>query len=463
MNNSNFILEADAYNMTHYKMYPENTSYIYSYFESRKGPEGECIVFYGLQAFILQYLQGVRVTDADIAEAEELCQALFKRPLFNKDGFKYIVDKCGGKLNLEIHALQEGTVIKRGNVLFTVVNTDPNLGWLTSFIGSHITHLWNSCTIATQSYNLYRDILDIYQYYGDNIISVRSAVHCFGFRGVSSLETAGSAGSAHLLSFSGTDTLPALKFIKTYYGPCDIAKIAFTVPAAEHSVMTSLGQDGEGDVTDRILDMYPSGIVSIVADSYDIYNFVDNIICTRLKDKILERDGVVVIRPDSGDPMTIIPEILLKLEKGFGSYTNSMKLKLLNNKVRIMWGDGLDRKKIVNIISHLITLGWAPSNVMYGMGAGLLQNANRDTFKFAYKCSSQFRDGKWHDVCKTPLHSDKQSKKGRFAVVLRNNELQTIQSKDLRVGELNYLVPVFRDGELLLHRTFEDIIDMMHG
>lgn len=460
MSKRNFILEADAYNLFHYDMYPSNTEYIYSYFESRTGT-GDEMVFFGLQAFIRQYLEGIQITNADVDEADLFSRAATKKSLFNREGFKYIANECGGRLRLEIRALPEGTKIKRGNVVMTVVNTDPKLAWLTSFIGSHLTHIWNTCTIATQSYKLYRDIYKIYEDAGDNLDLVKSSVHCFGFRGCSSLETAASAGCGHLLSFISSDTLPAMKFALDHYS-ADPMHLVHTVPASEHSVMTSLGRDGEGDMVGRILDKHRLGVVSIVADSYNIYDFVKNIICGTYLHRIKRRFGTVVIRPDSGNPFEILPRLLAMLEESFGTTSNEHGLKLLSDKVRLMWGDGLDRDKIISILKNLVELGWAPSNVVYGMGAGLLQNVNRDTLKFAYKCSSQFRDGEWRDVAKEPLHSDKKSKKGRFAVVMRDNELCTIHIDELREDETNYLQLVFKDGELKRYQFFDSIRDILH-
>jgi nicotinamide phosphoribosyltransferase len=289
-------------------------------------------------------------------------------------------------------------------------------------------------------------------------------LHDFGYRGATGDAAAAIGGAAHLVNFKGTDTLLAMKLALRDYG-ADLGSLGFSVPATEHSVMTALGKDGEAEIVDRLVTNHPSGILSVVADSYNIYEFVKRLGEQPLKQRILDRDGVFVVRPDSvtlqhPSPQALVVQLLNILAYDFGTTETSKGFKVLNPKVRLLWGDGIDPKGIEKIINAAMLAGYSPENLVFGMGGGLLQKVNRDTQRFAFKSSAQKRDGVWHDVFKSPLDATKSSKKGRLMLVenLQHGGFHTAQRGDwLDNDEQDALVTVFENGTLLNQQSFDEI------
>lgn len=237
-------------------------------------------------------------------------------------------------------------------------------------------------------------------------------LHDFGYRGVSSEESASIGGAAHLVNFQGSDTLLGLKLLLDYYVPSTLP--GFSVPASEHSTMTSWGEEGEALAMANMLSQYPTGLVSVVSDSYDIFNACAHIWGETLRNNVEARDGVLVIRPDSGDPAPTIMKLLEILGEKFGFTTNEKNFKVLNPKVRLIQGDGVNPSSINRILNTMRWQGWSADNIVFGMGGGLLQQVNRDTQMFAFKCSAIRRAGEWHDVYKTA--TGKESKRGRLVL-----------------------------------------------
>lgn len=421
VNTDNIILATDSYKLNHWNQYPHDTEAVYSYFESRPGAEFSYTVFFGLQAILKQYLEGVVVTEDDINEAQAVATSHFGNPdLFNLKGWQHILKAHGGRLPLRIKAVPEGTVVPTGNVLMTVENTDPECFWLTNAVESLLTHVWYPSTVATLSRVTKTLIAGFLDRTAESRDGLPFMLHDFGYRGASSHETAAIGGAGHLVNFQGTDTLPAMLLAMKYYG-ADLASLAFSVPATEHSVMTAKGRDGEHEVVSQLLDEYPSGILSVVADSYDIYKFVERV-GTEFKERILARDGVFVVRPDSVTQTDKTPEkltgwILDKLWFHFGGEKNSKGFKVLDPHVRVLWGDGIDPIGIKRILSEATLRGFSAENLVFGMGGGLLQKVNRDTQRFAFKSSAQKRGGKWYEIFKQPLDAAKESKRGRLKLV----------------------------------------------
>jgi nicotinamide phosphoribosyltransferase len=464
----NTILSTDSYKLTHHQMYPEGTEGVYSYFESRQGAEFPYTVFFGLQK-ILEKLE-TPVTMDDVREAYGIAETHFGNPnLFNFDGWNYIVNKLDGKLPIRIKAVPEGSVIPTGNVLMTVENTDPECAWLTNFVESLLTHVWYPSTVATLSRHTKEMIAGHLDATADNRDGLPFMLHDFGYRGASSDETAAIGGAAHLVNFMGTDTLPAMVLAMQAYD-ADPQSLAFSVPATEHSVMTAGGQAQEMMIVADLLEKYPTGILSVVADSYDIYRFVNTVAGLDLnswyKDKILEREGVFVVRPDSITVQHPTPDLLTEwivdtLAKGFGTTTNSKGFKVLNPKIRVLWGDGIDPNGIDKILGRLQLAGYSAENMVFGMGGGLLQKVNRDTQRFAFKCSAQKRDGIWHDVSKIPLDTSKRSKAGRLKLVFSQagnyatERYGVIPMYDVQIPDV--LQTVFENGKITRHQTFANI------
>ena len=458
---TNIILQTDSYKLAHWQMYPKGTTHVYSYFESRNGATFDNTVLFGLQYILNKYLVGVKVTKEGIEEAANLCKAHFgSETFFNRKGWEYVLEVHKGKLPVRIRAVPEGTPVPVSNVLMTVENTDPNVPWLTNAIESLLTHVWYPSTVATQSRackQMFKEFLDKTS---DNPNCINFMLHDFGYRGVSSDESAYIGGAAHLVNFLGTDTVPAmLAIVDAYGGNKDFTNLAYSVAATEHSVMTARGKEGEAQIVSELIDLYPNGILSVVADSYDIYNFVDNIVGKQFKDRILARNGVFVVRPDSVTPEHPYPEtevvwILESLWNSFGGSVNNKGYKVLNPKVRMLWGDGLDMEDIKQILKYVEEKGFSVENLVFGMGGGLLQKVNRDTQRFAFKSSAQCRNGVWYDIFKQPRDESKVSKKGKLKLIKNGDSYKTVPINEL--GE-DILTTVFENGKLITRYTFDEI------
>jgi nicotinamide phosphoribosyltransferase len=404
----NIILNTDSYKVSMFKQYPVGTTGVYSYIESRGG-RYDRTVFFGLQAFIKEYLLEP-ITQSDIDIADEILTA-HGEP-FNRQGWQYILDKHMGYLPVVIRAVPEGTVVPVKQVLATIENTDPKCFWLTTWLETALLRaVWYGTTVATQSYTIKQVILDYLEKTGDPS-TIDFKLHDFGARGVSSLESAGIGDAGHLINFMGTDTITGILFAMEYYntGVC-----GFSIPAMEHSTVTSWGRDGEVESYRNMLKQYgkPGAILACVSDSYDIYNAASKLWGEELKDEVIASGAVVVIRPDSGDPVEVNRKLIEILGQKFGYTTNTKGFKVLNN-VRLIQGDGVNELTIRSILGAFMAMGWSADNIAFGMGGALLQQLDRDTQKFAMKCSSVQVDGKWIDVVKDPVtDSGKKSKGGR--------------------------------------------------
>lgn len=452
-NRNNILLMTDSYKVSHYKQYPEGSTRVLSFLESRGGRYPE-VLFFGLQYLIKKHLCGQVVTEGRIREAKEFFQEHFGgTQMFNESGWRYIMEKHGGYLPIEIKAVPEGTVVPTSNVLVTVVNTDPMVPWLTNYIETLLVQVWYPITVATQSYFMKKTILSYLKETGTPE-EIDFKLHDFGYRGSTSVESAGIGGAAHLVSFKGTDTMEAIVVAKRYY---DEPMAGFSIPAAEHSTITSWGREYEVDAYENMLDQYPTGPVAVVSDSYDIYKACGELWGGKLRDKVMSRDGVLIIRPDSGDPCNVLPRVLKIVGDKFGVIQNSKGYKVLIPKVRVIQGDGVDYLSCEKFYETLRMHGWSSDNLALGSGGGLLQKLDRDTQKFAFKCSAIEVDGVWRDVYKDPVTDHgKRSKKGDLALVKDSDGYKTIRKEELD-GRKNLLVTVFKNGWLRVDHKFSEI------
>ena len=457
--NKNICLTTDSYKLNHWNQYPAGTEKVYSYFECRKGAKFAETPFFGLQYIIKNHLEGVVVTREKIENAAKLCKAHFgDEKYFNREGWEYILNSHGGKLPVVIKAVEEGTVVPINNVLMTIENTDNKCFWLTNFLETILSQVWYPITVASLSREVKVNIKEYLDLTSDGGL-LNFGLHDFGFRGASSWESAGIGGAAHLINFLGTDTVVAMEVAVNYY-TADLNGLAFSVAATEHSVMTALGKNGEEQVVENLLNEYPTGILSVVSDSYDIYNFVSNIVGTKFKDRILARDGVFVVRPDSITPTHPTPEeemvwIMENLWANIGGTINSKGYKVIDPSVRVLWGDGIDLEGIKKILYAVTKAGFATENIAcFGMGGGLLQKVNRDTQRCAFKCSAQYRDGQWYDIQKNPKDVSKASKKGKLKLIKVDGEFETVGENDS--GE-DYLKVVFYNGVLVNEVDFATV------
>lgn len=477
---NNLVLMGDAYKYSHHKFYEENTTTVYSYMESRGGRFSET-VWYGLEMFIKEYLEGVAFTQEELDEAYEYLGTelgVFGRDdVFDKSKFQYIIDVHGGKLPVRIKAVPEGTVVGVKNVLMTIENTDPNCYWLTNFLETIMMQLWYPITVATLS----REVKKIVTEYYDKTVSlpgdimrvaVEFVLNDFGFRGVSSVQSAGIGGSAHLINFMGSDTTVASKRICEYYNTNTV--FGKSVPATEHSIMTMKGEAGEVEMMKRVLEQYPTGIVACVSDSYHILRACSEYWGTELRDLVLSRPATpgnqLVIRPDSGHVINTLKEVFAILFDKFGYTVNDKGFKVLPPQVRVIQGDGVNINSIIEIYQELTSLGISAENIVFGMGGKLLQaDINRDTQNFATKACFAVVNGEHRDLVKSPTEVDengdlkpsfKKSKQGRLKLVKHytNGKYYTVTSlEDTYVESRDELRTVFENGKLLIETTFEDI------
>jgi nicotinamide phosphoribosyltransferase len=287
-------------------------------------------------------------------------------------------------------------------------------------------------------------------------------LHDFGARGVSSMESAGIGGASHLVNFMGTDTISGILFAREYYS----AGIAgFSIPAAEHSTITSWGRDNEVNAYDNMLTQFakPGSVLAVVSDSYDIYNATKKLWGEELRQKVIDSGATVVIRPDSGDPVEVNRRLVEILGSKFGYTTNSKGFKVLNN-VRLIQGDGINELTVRSILGAFMAMGWSADNIAFGMGGALLQIVDRDTQKFAMKASSACINGEWVSVVKDPITDPgKKSKAGRVTLWQSGREYFSSVDKpktwtDYGVGDaIEVLEEVYRDGRLVKEITFSEV------
>lgn len=461
----NLLLLADAYKYSHHKLYYPGTTKIYSYLESRGGQFDET-VFFGLQYFLKHYLEGVVITTEKIDAAEVFLQQVFGRnDVFDRSKFDYIVQKHGGRLPVRIKAVPEGTRVPVNNVLVTIENTDPECFWLTNFLETLLMQVWYPCTVATVSSTIRAIATEYFQETASEsaMASIDFVLNDFGFRGVSSVESAGIGGAAHLLNFNGSDNIMASVLAQRYYGATRV--FGLSVPATEHSICTLLGEEGELEVFKHILRTFPSGTVACVSDSFDIFRACSEYWGTELKELVLSRDGVLVIRPDSGDPVFTLLKVFDILMDKFGYTFNEKGYKVLPPQVRVLQGDGITVDTIRHIYSALKINGISAENLVLGMGGALLQKVDRDTQKFAFKCSYAEVNGEPIDVQKNPIEIDshgrlvqsfKKSKAGQLKLINTEEGYRTVR-KELDTENEDVLVTVFENGTLTYEAGFEEV------
>lgn len=447
----NIILSTDAYKETHWVIYPEGTERVYSYLESRGSDKFPSTMFYGLQIYLMKYIENVTVEQWMVDEADKFCKKTFATDYFNREGWQRIIDVHGGKLPVRIRAVPEGTLVPNRNVLVTMENTDEQLPWVTNFLETLLFQAeWYGSTVATVSFYIKQLINNHAKRAGEEVGPFH--LNDFGFRGVSSKESAGIGGSAHLVNFLGTDTLEGTRYAMHYY---DTDVCGYSVMASEHSVTCMYGREGEIDAYKNFLKQNPSGIISVVSDTYDFYKTVETVFGTILKDDILNREGKFVVRPDSGKPSDVAVWTLNSLWKNFGGTVNDVGYKVLNPKVGVIYGDGIDYTAIKYIMDAVTNAGFAPSNIIFGMGGALLQRLDRDTQKMAFKASWGQVNGVSRDIWKETLADpSKASKRGRLKLVRNGNSFETVPENDSRE---DVLVMVFENGTITKRWTFDEI------
>jgi len=451
----NILLMTDSYKASHFLQYPKGTERVSSYIESRGGKWNRT-VFFGLQMFLKQYLSKP-ITQEMIDEAEEFWTA-HGEP-FNRDGWMHILNNHEGRLPIEIEAVPEGTVVPTSNVLVQLVNTDPEVPWLTSFMETALLRaVWYPTTVATNSFSAKEVIYRALQETADDPdAEIGFKMHDFGARGVSSRESAMIGGASHLVNFLGTDTVEGVLAVRKFYGE---SMAGFSIPASEHSTVTSWGGPrGEVDAMRNMVKQFgkPGALVAFVSDSYDIYNATSNLWGDTLLEEVKASGATIIVRPDSGDPTVVPIEVIELLMEKVGYETNSKGYKVLPSYFRVIQGDGINVDTIKVILDKMKEKGLSASNIAFGQGGGLLQQLDRDTLKFAMKASSIQINGRWNDVYKDPITDiGKQSKRGRLSLIKNGEEFRTVRREDAAGGE-QMLETVYKNGRILKTTNFAQI------
>lgn len=456
----NLAADTDAYKQHHHKLINPELSYQYTYGESRIGSKYPATCFFGLQALIQQYFMDVP-TQEDIEEARQLYIDTNGYDEFDVETWEKV--RKLGYLPMVIKAVPEGTIVPIDNVLFTTESTEP---WFAKTLNSLETltmHIWYATTVATRAMLIKKSIIPYFQQTG-SLDSLAFAVNDFGVRGVASYQQAVIGGMASLLFTNGSDNLPASRWVKRIYG--DSIGPAKSIRATEHSVALSYGK-GEGELKyfKQILDQtHPDYMFACVIDTYDAHGFIRNVAGNdEIKQRIIDRNGRVVFRPDSGDPMIIVPQLLELLGEIYGYSINLNGYKVLRHNVGLIQGDGMDEESIPKLYETVMRCGWASSNLAVGSGGGLLQkDLNRDTQRFAIKPSFGIINNEEFNFKKNPMtDTTKSSKSGKLKLHPSMGNFRTIssaiESKAMFNSYVDALVPYFVNGELVQKETFEQI------
>ena len=468
----NPLLMTDVYKLGHMEQYAPGCSKVYSYLTARSDKTFSKTVFFGLRYYLEQYMS-MKLEPWMGEELLEVRKAIlgFNSPEVEKK----VRALCQlGYFPIEIKAVKEGTVMPVRNALMTITNTHPDFYWCVGFVESLILKLWYPITVASCCYK-YRETVDEFfelTVSDDQQFLKDFSVHDFGYRGDASEEGAALSGVAFLVSFLGSDTVPAYPFAVRYYDADRSQPIMLSVPASEHSVMCSFGREDELGAFRNMLCLYPTGIVSIVSDTFDVYRVLTEF-AAELKDQILSRPegSKVVFRPDSGNPEYIIcgdpnavegsnewKGAIRLLDEMFGSTVNEKGYKVLNPKVGLIYGDGMYLERYRRTLERLKDMGYAASNLVIGVG-GILRNHSRDTLGFAIKATYVEVDGAPREIEKDPVTDKaKKSHKGLLALKWDNENAYTTEDRVTpEQEEGGLLIPVFRDGHILVRPTLAQI------
>ena len=475
----------DGYKTGHVFQYPKNTQYINSNFTPRKSRvDGvDKVLFVGMQYFILEHLIDSWNKTFFNLPFDEVISA-YKRRMRNyvADLDTTHIEKLHklGYLPIRIKALPEGTLCPIGVPVFTITNTNPDFGWLPNYLETMISNImWKPITSATTAYQYRKNFEEAAKITGYSKDMVKWQGHDFSYRGMSPFEDALVSGFGHLCCFTGTDTIPSIDFCELFYGAdSDKELIGGTIPATEHSVMclnaeySDTARPDEYNSIKRLLEeVYPSGFFSMVSDSFDFWKVLTYYLKI-FKVKIMEREGRLVVRPDSGDPIKIIcgdPDSEIEhIRKGayeclwdiFGGTTNEKDFKFLDSHIGLIYGDAISLQKQKIILDKLIEKGFAPSNLVLGIGSYTYQYVTRDTYGFAMKATWGVVDGVEKEIFKDPLTDRGFKKSARGLLMVYRDENGEIKLKDRCTKEeeaTGLLEVVFEDGKLMKTTTLAEI------
>ena len=482
----NPLMSIDFYKADHRRQYPEGTEHVYSNFSPRSSRLAKMldgfddrVVFLGLQAYIRRVLMGQWQTEFfDQPRAKVL--ARYQRRMDNALGEGAVtVEHIAalhdlGYLPIRIKALPEGSRVNMKVPVLTVINTLPEFFWLTNYLETSIsTELWKPCTTATIAYEYKRLLTDFAKRTGSPEDFIPVQAHDFSFRGMSGAEDAAMSGLGHLSSFIGTDSVASIDYAEDYYDAEGV--VGVSVPATEHSVMCMGTKASEIETFKRLInELYPSGIVSIVSDTWDFWKVISEYTLA-LKDDILARQpnalgmSKVVFRPDSGDPVKVIcgdpdasfgsPQYKGAVEclwEIFGGTETHQGYKLLSDRVGLIYGDSITLERAKDILDKLLCKGFASGNIVFGVGSYTYQYLTRDTFGFAMKATWGQVNGEGREIFKDPItdHGDKRSAVGLLRVEQTEHGFELFDRQTAEEETTGALATVFENGEVLVPLSF---------
>ncbi len=489
----NPMFATDGYKLDHRRQYPKGTEHVYANWTARGSRiEGVTeVTFFGLQMALKRHFMESFQRDFFDRPVDEVCdeyQTMLDSYLGpNEIGTEHIRALHNlGYLPLEFKALPEGTRVPLRVPMLTVENTHPDFFWLTNYFETILSaDLWMPMTSATIATRIREQLNSWAVKTTGTTEGVGFQGHDFSMRGMSGLDAAVGSAMGHLVAFTGTETVPVLSEIQRFYPVKGF--LAGTVPATEHSVMCAGGKEDEQETFQRLLDLYPAGILSVVSDTWDFWGVLTKIL-PNLHDQIMARDGKLVIRPDSGDPADIICGLNTRIDedklgpysveqrKGaiellwdeFGGTVNEQGFKVLDPHVGVIYGDAMTYDRIEDICQRLADKGFASTNLVFGIGSFNYQYQTRDTFGFAMKATNVVIEGEETPIFKSPITDSglKKSLKGRIAVAqdavghLAALDDDNAEARDavIAAGE-DMLVPVWRDGKFLREVTFDEVRD----
>lgn len=480
--NLNPATAIDGYKVDHRRQYPNNTEVVFSNLTARttRREYTDNLVFFGLQYFIKNFL--IKSWGEDFfRQPKEAVIRNFSRRINNylgpnNVGTQHIADLHDlGYLPIKIMALPEGSVYPLKVPCLVIFNTDERFFWLTNYLETILsTNVWGMCTSATTAHE-YKKILTAFALETDGSTEfVNWQGHDFSFRGMFGAEAAAMSGAAHLLSFTGTDTIPAIDFLEHFYAAnSDLELVGGSVAATEHSVMCAGGMDNELETFRRLIqEIYPAGIVSIVSDSWDFWQVMTDF-TVKLKAQILARDGKVVFRPDTGCPVKMIcgdadapigsPEYKGAMEclwDVFGGSESAQGYKLLDPHVGLIYGDSITIERATAICTGLKAKGFASTNVVFGIGSYTYQYVTRDTDGFAVKATFAKIAGEHREIFKAPKTGDGTKNSAKGLVAVYKDEQGEFYLKDqVSWNEVNNceFVSVFENGKLFNEVTLAEV------
>lgn len=449
-------MRADSYKFGQPKQLRPGTKYMFSYLSPRGGYSDK-VLWYGALSY---YCQKYLMDKVTVENVEYMAKKTAQHGTsFNYEGWMRIATELDGKLPVIIRAIPEGTIVPNHTPLLTIMNTKEGFEWLPDSLETLLSKCWYPTTVATTSWLAKNVIKEYMMKTAGHTEGIHFKLHDFGYRGVGSEETAEIGGSAHLINFLGSDTYIANEFIEKHYGADKMW--CYSIDASQHSTTTMWGgPEFEAEAFEHQKNINKGkAIFASVIDSYDSLKAIEK--WGKHKDELLNNGTTLVLRPDSGDPIDMSLVCIEKASEVFGFTYNSKSYKLLKG-VRVIYGDGISSPDVIaNILENLARNRWSAENIAFGMGGGLLQKCDRDTLKFAIKCSAAIdRNGKVVEVYKDPISDPgKKSRKG-FLDVVRNvkGELEVVEGLKSGEGVIgSAMITYFKDGELLIKESFDKI------